>query len=87
MLLEAGMLVQSRAGHDKGRFFAVIAVNENFALIADGKEHRLQSPKKKNPKHLAILTERADLANITDGGLRKLLHKYNYPNETNKSEE
>ena len=48
-----GMVVRSKAGHDKGCFFVVIKVENGFAYIADGMERKALAPKKKNPLHLA----------------------------------
>lgn len=43
----------SKAGRDKGRFFAVIEVNGEYAVIADGDLRKLENPKKKNLRHLS----------------------------------
>ena len=39
--LKLGQAVLSKAGHDKGRWFAVVGLEQNFALIADGKSRKL----------------------------------------------
>ncbi len=50
---EAGRVVQSLQGRDKGRFFIVTDTMEGgFVLMADGQTHKLASPKKKKTKHL-----------------------------------
>ena len=43
-----GQIVSSKAGHDKGCFFAIIADENPYALICDGKRRPLEKPKKKN---------------------------------------
>lgn len=49
-------VVLSLAGHDKGKLFAILEVeNENFVLIADGRHRKIQKPKKKKIKHLKAL--------------------------------
>lgn len=63
--LISGDLVKSTTGRDKGNVFLVVAVNEKFAFVADGKVHVIQRLKKKNKKHLqkvnsAVLTDYAE---------------------------
>ncbi len=48
-----GMIVRSKKGHDKGRFFVVTDVNEHFVFVSDAASRPLSGPKKKNPLHLA----------------------------------
>ena len=78
MQLVKGMVVRSKAGHDKGGFFAVVDVNENFAFIVDGKERLLQKPKKKNLKHLSLTYTVLDEQSMeTDSEIRKKLSSFN----------
>ncbi|MEG0109490.1 MAG: KOW domain-containing RNA-binding protein [Oscillospiraceae bacterium] len=52
MSFQRGQLVFSTAGRDKG-FYVVVDQSEGYVLIANGHAHRINSPKRKNPKHLA----------------------------------
>ena len=52
MVIVKGSAVWSRAGRDKGRFFAVIDLEPGFALVADGDLRKLDKPKRKNLRHL-----------------------------------
>ncbi len=52
MGIEAGKAALSRAGRDKGRFFAVLRTDGEFAWVADGELRKLDKPKRKNLKHL-----------------------------------
>ena len=45
MEAKIGMIVRSAAGHDKGNFLVITAVEGDFAFIADGKERKLEKPK------------------------------------------
>ena len=46
-------IVLSVAGHDKGRLFYVAEVTEDgFLLLADGKERKLDAPKRKRIRHV-----------------------------------
>ena len=69
--VKLGQAVFSKAGHDKGRWFAVVGVEENFALIADGKSRKLDKPKRKKLMHLSAANtvfQESDLR--TDKALR-----------------
>ncbi len=37
-----GLVVRSRAGHDKGDFLAVLQVEDGWALVGDGKGRPLE---------------------------------------------
>lgn len=49
---ELGMLVSSKAGHDKKQLFVIIKVEDEYVYLVDGKYKKLASPKKKNIKHV-----------------------------------
>ena len=49
-----GLVVRSRAGHDKGDFLAVLEVQDGWALTVDGKRRALERPKRKKQIHLAV---------------------------------
>lgn len=75
MDVKKGQIAASKAGHDDGRFFIVTEVKDGYAYIADGKERKLSSPKKKNLKHLAKTNTVVSIPK-TDKSLRKLLSDY-----------
>lgn len=76
MEVKVGMIVKSKAGRDKGRFMVVTAVEGDFAFIADGKERKLEKPKKKRLKHIAVTKTVIALDNLTDKGLRSCLREF-----------
>ena len=49
-------IIISLAGRDKGKYFYVMDVEENFVLIADGKGRKLENPKRKKLKHVRRVT-------------------------------
>lgn len=49
-----GQVVKSLAGRDKRNFFVVLHCDEKYVTIADGVLHKLEKPKKKNSRHLAV---------------------------------
>ena len=48
-----GQLVRSKAGRDKTRTLAVLAVEEQMLLLADGDLRKLDNPKRKKSRHVA----------------------------------
>ncbi|MBE6755929.1 MAG: KOW domain-containing RNA-binding protein [Clostridia bacterium] len=54
MEIEVGRVVRSKAGHDSNDIFAVVGSDENHVFIIDGKERRVEKPKRKNPKHIEL---------------------------------
>ncbi|HEY8423660.1 MAG TPA: KOW domain-containing RNA-binding protein [Clostridia bacterium] len=58
MEAELGRVALSVAGRDKGKYFVICGVvDERYVLIADGRFHKLNAPKKKNIRHLRLLKQ------------------------------
>ncbi len=54
MQIEVGRVVRSKAGHDSNDIFAVVGIDETHVFISDGKQRKVEKPKRKNPKHLEV---------------------------------
>lgn len=53
-----GAVVQSKTGRDRYRLYVIVGVTEDGrALIANGRLHTLEKPKKKNLRHLTVLQQ------------------------------
>lgn len=52
-----GMMVWSLAGHDTGKLYVIIATDEQYVYLADGKIRQLESPKKKKRKHIQVMKQ------------------------------
>lgn len=50
-----GMLVRSKAGHDKGQLYVIIEENETYVYLSDGHLKPVGQCKKKNRKHIQII--------------------------------
>ena len=79
-MIKVGNAVLSTAGKEKGSIFVVIALDEKFAYIADGKRLKKDKPKKKSFKHLKLVSLRSlsieeinDLNERTNARIRKFL--------------
>ena len=75
MNITAGTVVISRAGHDCGRAMLVVRTDGEFLFVADGKERKLDKPKKKNKKHVRATSRVIKPAGLTDRSLRRTLRE------------
>ncbi len=50
-----GKFATSKAGHDKGKIYVVVAESENYVQLSDGHLKPYASPKKKNKRHIQII--------------------------------
>ena len=74
-------IVRSVAGRDTGSLFFVLATEGDFLLLADGKQRRLENPKRKRRKHVVLVGESHSLVakkirsseKITNSELRKAI--------------
>lgn len=76
MEAKTGMIVRSLSGRDKGRFMVIVSIEKGFVYLADGKERKLASPKKKNEKHICLTKTMIRTDDLTDKKLRDLLRSY-----------
>ncbi len=87
--MKASDIVLSLQGHDAGTHFFVLAVEEDFVMLADGKRRKAEAPKKKKQKHVRFVTEsdtRAALRiragdKVTNNELRRALADHLKPDE------
>ena len=70
----SGMVVISSAGHDDGGWFVVTGADGRYVYVADGKERKLASPKKKNIKHIRRTLHTISTDGLTDKKLRRTLN-------------
>lgn len=84
MGIEKADIVISLNGRDEGKRFLVIGTKGDYSLLADGKNRRVEKPKRKKNKHLK-LEDKADsviagrLINgekVTNNEIRRFLAQY-----------
>lgn len=79
MEIKTGTIVKSIAGHDRDRYYLVVKSDEKFFYIADGKNRKIDKPKRKKNIHLAVTNIVLDTVKIdTDRKIRQALWQYNY---------
>ena len=78
----SGMLAESRAGHDTGCLYVVLADDDTYVWLADGKRRPLEKPKKKKRRHVQIIRHLpaeilAQMQSFTmDAHVRRILTDY-----------
>ena len=65
---EPGRVVESIQGRDKGNFSLVMEAAGDIVMIADGRCHKLENPKKKKTKHLRAKPVLLDLKALRPEG-------------------
>lgn len=81
--LDVGTVVESLAGHDKGRRYLILGfTGADFILISDGKYHKIENPKLKRIKHIKPLSkdkyllEEIEKKSITDNKIINVIKNF-----------
>lgn len=73
--LETGQVVLSTCGRDMGKLQMVLEIlDDSYVLVVDGKQRKIEKPKKKKIKHLQKYNKELQLENLTDKKLRYMLN-------------
>lgn len=71
--IKVGSAVLALAGREKGRCFVAAAIDGGFVYIADGKERKLEKPKRKSMKHISPVGAFIGTEELTNKKLRRFL--------------
>lgn len=74
---EIGMLVKSKAGHDKGKIYVIADMDETYVYVVDGRRKTLGSPKKKKYRHVQVIHRQYDIQGADDTAVKRILKMYN----------
>ena len=70
---KAGMLARSKAGHDKGKVYVIIVVDDTYVYLADGSIRTLDRLKKKKKKHVQVICKEYDITAVDDAAIRRII--------------
>ena len=73
---EKGMLAKSLAGHDKGKVYVIINIEETMVYLADGENRTLDKLKKKKKKHVQLIRQKNQIDDADDASIKKILNNY-----------
>lgn len=74
---EKGMLVKSKAGHDKGKIYVISRMDETYVYLVDGRLKTIDNPKKKKYRHVQVIQKRYDITGADDIAIKRILKMYN----------
>ena len=80
MNIQIGSVVKALAGREKNSFYVAVGIHDGFVFIADGKERKIQKPKRKNIKHISPTNTVFDTDGLTNKKLRKLIAEFKTQN-------
>lgn len=82
-----GQLVYSKAGHDKGKIYVIIKMENEYLYLADGKIRKLDNLKKKKIKHIQPtkyidedICKKIAGENVTDEEIKRVIKIFNSKN-------
>ena len=78
---ETGMLAISKAGHDTGKVYVIIGVDEAYVYLADGRIRTLAHLKRKKKKHVQMINKKYDISVIDDVAIKRILKEWNKEEE------
>ncbi len=58
-MIGIGNVVMAKAGKEKGGLFVVVALDDKYAYLSDGKRLKSNKPKKKSFKHVKLFDSKA----------------------------
>lgn len=70
-VFKQGMLVSSLTGRDKGVVYVVLAIEDDYLYLVNGKERALTNPKKKKKKHVQRMNKIIDIKSCNDVQLKR----------------
>ena len=72
-----GRIVYSVSGRDRGELMVITGYAGSFPTVCNGKERRLENPKRKNPKHLKVTDAFLTPDRLkSNSSIRKALRQY-----------
>ncbi len=80
-----GMLVTSKAGHDKDTVYVIVSEDAEYVYLSDGRARSVEKPKKKNKKHIQLIKKMKldGKETFTDLNIKRCIKEY----QKNKEEE
>lgn len=71
-----GLLVKSKAGHDKGQIYVIADADDSYVYLTNGENRPLDKLKKKKRKHVQLINLPNNLEKADNVQIRKIIWKY-----------
>ena len=91
-----GHFAFSKAGHDKGTLYVVVAEEKDFVYLCDGRLKTMAAPKKKRLRHIQLVNRTVEAwlkEKFSEGGkvydeeIKRAVKQYKEQYQTNQREE
>lgn len=70
---EKGMLAKSLAGHDKGKVYVIVDLDDTYVYLVDGELRKLDNPKKKKKIHVQLIRKKQEIEGADDIKIKRIL--------------
>ena len=74
---QTGMLAKSKAGHDTGKVYVIMDIDDTYVYLADGRIRTLDKIKRKKKKQVQIICKKYDVTAIDDVAIKRILKEWN----------
>ena len=74
---QTGMLAKSKAGHDTGKVYVIMDIDDTYVYLADSRIRTLDKLKRKKKKHVQIICKKYDVTAIDDVAIKRILKEWN----------
>ena len=74
---QTGMLAKSKSGHDTGKVYVIMDIDDTYVYLADGRIRTLDKLKRKKKKHVQIICKKYDVTAIDDVAIKRILKEWN----------
>ena len=74
---QTGMLAKSKAGHDTGKVYVIMDIDDTYVYLADGRIRTLDKLKRKKKKHVQIICKKYDVTAIDYVAIKQILKEWN----------
>lgn len=83
-MAKTAYFAKSLAGHDKGTIYVIMAEQDAYIYLSDGRYHPIDKPKKKNRKHVQLIgfcpkemaAESWNKKQMRDEDIRRVIKQY-----------
>ena len=74
---QTGMLAKSKAGHDTGKVYVIMDIDDTYVYLADGRIRTLDKLKRKKKKHVQIICKKYYVTAFDDVAIKRILKEWN----------
>lgn len=85
--IKTGMLVKSKAGHDKEKVYVIWKEADAYVYLVDGVGKTAEHPKKKKKIHVQPIGRQYDISEADDVSIKTIIRNYLKQRDTKHKED